>query len=51
MLHNPALPGPLYHALTTHSHHTLYALPKVAKRLPGLAGGALFGALLGYRIG
>jgi hypothetical protein len=29
----------------------LLSLPKVAKSLPDLAGGAMFGALLGYRIG
>ena len=29
----------------------LRALPQVAKSMPGLAGGAVFGALLGYRIG
>ena len=36
----------LSHGLASHLR-----LPKVAKSLPGLAGGAMFGALLGYRIG
>ena len=43
-LHRLSLP--LTHGLSFHLR-----LPKVAKSLPGLAGGAMFGALLGYRIG